>query len=126
MHLGSRATALALGPGFRQSFSFCSSGGVGSLDTQLGSHSCHSEWASPCFVLLKKAAREWRLMVDYHGLNAQMQHDSYTLPLIEDMLQKQFGRRIFTVIDVKHGYHQMPLAEGSPACTVMRTPLGPL
>ena len=39
-------------------------------------------------------------MVDYRGLNAQTQHDSYTLPLIEDMLQKQHRRRIFTVIDL--------------------------
>ena len=30
-------------------------------------------------------------MVDYRGLNAQTQHDSFTLPLIEDMLQKQHG-----------------------------------
>ena len=51
---------------------------------------------------------------------------SYTLPLIEDMLQKQHRRRIFTVIDLKHGYHQMPLAEESRACTAMSTPLGPL
>ena len=49
-------------------------------------------------------------MVDYRGSNAQTQHNSYTLPLIEDMLQKQHRRRIFTVIDLKHGYHQMPLA----------------
>ena len=56
-------------------------------------------------------------------LNAQTQHDSYTLPLIEDMLQKQHRRRIFTVIDLKHGYHQMPLAEESRACTAMSTPL---
>ena len=39
------------------------------------------------------------LVVDYRGLNAQTQHDSYTLPLIEDMLQKQFRWRIFTVIE---------------------------
>ena len=65
-------------------------------------------------------------MVDYRRLNAQTQHDSYTLPLIEDMLQKQHRRRIFTVIDLKHGYHQMPLAEVSRACTAMSTPLGPL
>ena len=30
------------------------------------------------------------------------------------------------VIDLKHGYHQMPLAEESRACTAMSTPLGPL
>ena len=87
---------------------------------------CHSEWASPCFVVPKKVAGEWRLVVDYRGPNAQTQHDSYTLPLIEDMLQKQHRWRIFTVIDLKHGYHQMPLAEESRACTAMSTPLGPL
>ena len=50
---------------------------------------------------------------------------SYTLFLIEDMLRKQFRRRIFTLIDPKHGYHQMPLAHASRACTAMSTPLGP-
>ena len=35
---------------------------------------CHSEWASPCFVVLKKVAGEWWLVVDYRGLNAQTQH----------------------------------------------------
>ena len=87
---------------------------------------CHSEWASPCFVVPKKVAGEWRLVVDYRGQNAQTQHDSYTLPLIEDMLQKQHRWRIFTVIDLKHGYHQMPLAEKSCAYTAMSTPLGRL
>ena len=87
---------------------------------------CHSEWASPCFVVPKKMAGEWRLVVDYRGLNAQTQHDSYTLPLIEDMLQKQHRRRIFTMIDLNYSDHQMPLADESRACTAMSTPLGPL
>ena len=65
-------------------------------------------------------------MVNYRGLNAQTQHDSYTLPLIEHMLQKQFRRRIFMVIDLQHGYHQMPLAAECRACTAMSTPLGPV
>ena len=38
-HVGEGATALGLGPGFRHSCSFGSSGGVGSSDTQSGSHS---------------------------------------------------------------------------------------
>ena len=87
---------------------------------------CHSEWASPCFVVPKKVAGDWRLVVDYGGLNAQAPHESYTLPLIEDMLQKQFRRRIFTMIDLKQGYHHIPLTEEFRACTAMSTPLGPL
>ena len=90
------------------------------------SEPCHCLWASPCFVVPKKVAREWRLVVHYCGLNAQTQHDSYTLPVIEDMLQKGFWRRIFTVIDPKHGYHQTPLADESRACTAIGTSLGPL
>ena len=84
-----------------------------------------SEWASPCFVVPNKVAGQWRLVVDYRGLNAQTQHNSYMLLLIEDMLQKQFWRRIFKVINVKNGYHQTPLAEESCACTARSTPLGP-
>ena len=87
---------------------------------------CHSEWTSPCFVLPKKVARERRLVVHYRGLNDPTQHGNYTLPLIEDMLPKKFRRRIFTVFDLKHGYHQMPLAVNFRACTAMSTPLGPL
>ena len=32
---------------------------------------CHSKWASSCFVIAKKVAGEWRLVVDYCGLNTQ-------------------------------------------------------
>ena len=28
---------------------------------------CHSKWASPCFVVPKKVAGEWRLVVDYRS-----------------------------------------------------------
>ena len=68
---------------------------------------CDSEWFSCCFIVPKNVAGEWRLVGDYRGQKAQTQHDSYTLPLIVHMLQKQFRQRIFTVIDLKHGYHQM-------------------
>ena len=42
-HVGSGATALGRGPGFRHSCSFSSSRGVGSSETQSGSHS--DDWA---------------------------------------------------------------------------------
>ena len=62
----------------------------GSSSTEAGPNPVTLSGASPCFVVPKKLAGEWRLVVDYRGLNDQTQHDSYTLPLIEDMLQEQF------------------------------------
>ena len=85
-----------------------------------------SEWASPAFIVPKKEKGEWRLVVDYRGLNEQTEHDSYSLPLIDSILQKQQKKRIFTVLDLKHGYHQMPLHPDSRPCTAMLTPLGPM
>ena len=85
-----------------------------------------TEWASPALVVPKKEKGEWSLVVEYRGLNEQTKNDSYSLPLIDTILQKQQKKRIFTVLDLKHGYHQMPLHPDSRPCTAMSTPLGPM
>ena len=85
-----------------------------------------NEWASPAFVVPKKEKGGWRPVVDYRELNGQTDHDSYSLPLIDSIVQKEARKRIFTVLDLRHGYHQMPLHEQSKACTAMSTPLGPM
>ena len=85
-----------------------------------------SKWASPACVVPKQEKGEWMLVVHYRGLNEQTQHDSYSLPLIDSILQKQPKKRIFAVLDLKHGYHQMPLHEDSRPCTAMSTALGPM
>ena len=84
-----------------------------------------SEWASPAFIVPKKGKDECRLVVDYRGLYEQTEHDSYSLPLIDTILEKQQKKRIFTVLDLKHGYQQMPLHPDSRPCTAMSTPLAP-
>ena len=85
-----------------------------------------SEWASPAFIVPKKEKGDWRLVVYYRGLNEQTEHDWYLLPLIDSILRKQQTKRIFTVLDLKHGYHGMPLHEDSRPCKAMATPLGPM
>ena len=85
-----------------------------------------SEWASPAFIVPKKEKGECRLVVDYRGLNKQTKHDSYSLPLIDTILRKQQKKRICTVLDLKRGYHQMPLHPDSRPCTAISTPLGPM
>ena len=55
------------------------------------------------------ALRPPKLVVDYRRFNEQTKHDSYYFPVIYTILQKQANKCIFTVLDPKHGYHQMPL-----------------
>ena len=84
---------------------------------------CSSEWACPCFVVPKKVVGEWTLVLDCRDLHSQSHHNAYSLPLINNLLQKQHGKRIFTILDLKHGYHQMPLVESSQDATAKLIPL---
>ena len=86
----------------------------------------NSEWPSPAFIVPKEEKGEWRLVVGYRGLKEQTEHDSYSLPLIHSILQKQQKKLILMVLELKHGYHQMPLHQDSRPCTAMSTPLGPM
>ena len=63
----------------------------------------NSEWASPAFIVPIMEKGEWRLVVDYRQLNEQTEHDLYSLPLIDSILQKQQKKRIVTVLDLKPG-----------------------
>ena len=81
------------------------------------------QWTSPAIVP-KKEKGECRLFVDYRGLNKHTKHDSYSLPLMDSILQKQHKKRILTVLDLMHGYYQMLMHEDSRPCTAMSPSLG--
>ena len=66
------------------------------------------------------------MVVDYRGWKEQTKHDSYSLPLIDSILQKAAQEAHFRVLDLKHGYGHMPLHDDSRPCTAMSTPLGPM
>ena len=83
-----------------------------------------SEWGAPAFVVPKKVKGQWRLVVDYRALNQVTEHDAYQLPLIGDMLNRHGNKMVYTVLDMKKGYHQMPLAKSSRPFTAMTTPFG--
>ena len=72
-----------------------------------------SEWASPAFIVPKKQKGQWGWVVHYKGLNTQTEHDSYSLPVIDFIPQKQQKKRTLTVLYLQQGYHMMPLHEDS-------------
>ena len=83
-----------------------------------------SEWLSPAFPVPKKETGKYRLVVDYRALNDATLNDTYPLPKIEDIIQRQSENRMWSVIDLKDGYHQVPLKKESRPYTCMSTPMG--
>ncbi len=66
-----------------------------------------SLWNSPSFSVPKKKPKYFRLVEDFRKVNDNTEDDAHTLPLIEEILQKQGICKIWSVLDLKDGYHQM-------------------
>ena len=84
-----------------------------------------SAWSSPSFPVPKKRPGEYRLVVDYRALNAATVNDAHPLPLIEEILVAQGKYRMWSVLDMRDGYHQVPLRPEDRHLTNMTTPRGP-
>ena len=81
-------------------------------------------WCSPSFPVPKKKPGTYRLVVDFRRLNEATIEDSHPLPRIGDILQRQGQYRIWSVLDMKDGYHQVPLKQEHRNLTCMTTPRG--
>ena len=69
-----------------------------------------SPWSSP-IVLVKKKDSTMRMCVDFRKLNAVTKEDLFPLPAIEDLLAKVRNTKFFSTLDLKSGYHQVPVEE---------------
>ena len=67
-----------------------------------------SAWSSPV-VLVKKKNGSNRLCIDFRRLNAITRDDRYPLPSVEELLVKVRGSQYFSTLDLKSGYHQIPV-----------------
>jgi len=66
-----------------------------------------SEWGCQGFPVPKKSAEfPWRGVVDLRGPNSQMRHCNFPLPKIEDILIRQGGNQMFSILDLKKAFHQ--------------------
>ena len=82
----------------------------------------NSNWASNP-VIVKKKTGEYRVCIDYRGLNGvTVNPDSYMLPRIDDTLDALAGAKFFCTLDLTQGYHQVELEEGSKHKTAFHAP----
>jgi hypothetical protein len=81
-------------------------------------------WNSPSFPVPKKNPGEYRLVEDFRKVNENTEDDAHPLPRIEEMVQRQSEFQMWSSLDCKDGYHQMPLKEEHRHITCMSTPKG--
>lgn len=83
----------------------------------------NSPWASPV-VIVKKSDGSPRFCVDYRRLNSITRKDVYPIPRIDDLLDRLHGSCIFSKLDLRSGYFQVPLAPCERPKTAFLTPDG--
>ena len=82
-----------------------------------------SPWNSPA-ILVRKKTGGFRLVIDYRKLNSITSQINHPLPVIEDVLNNLHGSCIFSVLDLKKGFHQLEVEDSSKEKTAFSTEFG--
>jgi hypothetical protein len=82
-----------------------------------------SQWSSPLHMVRKKDG-SWRPCGDYRHLNLQTVEDRYPLPNMANLAARLAGCNIFSKLDLRKGYLQVPVAAANVPKTAIITPFG--
>ncbi|CAB0016205.1 unnamed protein product, partial [Nesidiocoris tenuis] len=82
-----------------------------------------SKYASPC-VIVPKANGSLRLCQDYREVNKHTDLDPFPFPIIDDLICQFGGCKFFSNLDLKDGFHQVPLTEETKQYTSFVLPFG--
>jgi hypothetical protein len=73
----------------------------------------------------KNALGEWadiRFCIDYRMTNLHAVPDRHTMPLAEDLFRDLAGKKIFSSLDLRSGFHQLPVDPDSQPITAFHWP----
>lgn len=82
-----------------------------------------SSWASPLHMV-RKSDGSWRPCGDYRSLNTITVPDRYPLPFLSDCTALLDGTSVYSKIDLKKAYYQVPINPDDIEKTAIITPFG--
>jgi hypothetical protein len=82
-----------------------------------------SQWSSPLHMVRKKDGSWWPCG-DYHQLNLQTVEDKYPLPNMADLAARLDSCTVFSKLDLRKGYLQVPVAAADIPKMAIITPFG--
>jgi len=82
-----------------------------------------TEWCST-LVPIEKKSGQVRLCVDLRTVNRAVLREPYPIPSFEELISKFNGATVFSTLDARSGYHQIPLDEDSSLYTTFITHRG--
>ncbi len=80
-------------------------------------------WVSPIVVIPKKKGGV-RLCIDMRMPNQAIRRERHPTPTVDDLIHTLNGATVFSKLDLKAGYHQIPLAPESRHITTFVTHKG--
>ena len=83
----------------------------------------NSPYGAPVLFALKKDGGLW-FCIDYRWLNKKTDKNNYPLPLLEEMFDRLGNAKVFSKIDPKSGYWQIPVRPGDVHKTTFQTRWG--
>jgi hypothetical protein len=81
-----------------------------------------SPFAAPLVAVPKKDGR-MRICADFRALNSVTIPDRYAMPRIDDIKMHVVGK-VFSTLDLREGFNQVPIKESDIFKTAMHTPWG--
>ena len=84
-------------------------------------HTSQSSWSAPIIVVPKGDGGKC-LVIDYRALNKVTRKFTLPMPKVEDIFSKLNGATYFTTLDLRAGYHHIPLDKPSVPKTAFNSP----
>ena len=86
-------------------------------------HSSRSSWSAPIIVMPQGDGGK-HLVINFRALNKVTRKFTWHMPKMEDIFSKLNGATYFTTLDLRAGYHHLPLDKPSILKMAFNSPFG--